>query len=218
MSETTLIKTENNELLLTDDDAAFASKAKTVGFLPTLKLFNSSAKAVKQNKIPMAHYGLVKNKDNIEDLGSNLDVIPVTHRFKAVEKVGDSYYSYYDDTSEAFKRTEATAAKDRQSGCMAGIEFLFWLPEASCFVLWYASTTSTLNIAKQVKAMYLKGVTLGVEYIETKKFSWHAPTIKACSTQLNVPSQDDLDAELNKFRNPKEAEFEVDTEGDARAT
>lgn len=212
-----LIKLQDNALLKTDDQETFDSQVVNVGFLPTLKLYNASANAVKKKLVQMAHYGLASNKDTIKDLGESLDIIPITHRYKAVEKVGDKYLSYYNPDSDNYNRTKEKS-KDKKSGCLAGIEFLVWIPSVEKFALWYAANTSTLSIAKEIRALYLKPATLKANYIETKDYSWHAPVITVCSTQLNVPSDSDLTAELTKFRNPKEAEVEVDNEGESRTT
>lgn len=204
---------ETSALIQTQDEKEFASLAKNLGFLPSFKLFNSQAKAVSRNIIAAAHFGLVKGKEDITDLGLQVDVIPICHRLKAVEKAGDEYLSYYNRNSEGFERAKAKADSDKMSGCMAGIEFLLWVPDQQTFALFYAFNTSGLAVADAIRALYLKAATFKGKFIETKKFSWWAPDVIACSTDLMIPEPELLNSTIKAFRNPKEATVEVDEDG-----
>lgn len=218
MSDLIKVDDETSALLTTQDDKDFASLAKNLGFLPSFKLFNAQAKACQQRKITAGNFGLVKSKDDIVDLGPQTDVIPITHRLKAVEKAGDQYLSYYQRSSEGFERAKAKADADKNSGCMAGVEFLLWIPDHMTFALFYAFNTSNLAVADAIKALYLKATTFKSKFVETKKFSWFAPEVLICSTELITPEQDLLNSTVKAFRSPKEATVEVDDDASGRAT
>lgn len=210
MTDLIQVSDKASALLHVEDDGDFKSLAKNVSFLAGFKLFNAQSGAVMRRKIAAAHFGLVKGKDDIHDFGDSVDIIPIAHRFKAVLKHEGEYLSYYKRKSEPFLRAEAMAKADKQSGCMAGIEFLIWIPELSVFSLWYCFTTSTLGAADSIQAQYLKPTTVKSRLVETKKFSWFEPEILRCSTELAPPTDEQLTDELTRFRNPKEATVEVD--------
>lgn len=212
--ETGLINTFNpTDLAPKDEDGFLKQLANKTSFLPSLKLFASQAAAVTQDKIAKAHYGIQRSKDDIIDLGKTPDVIFYARRYKAVEKVGGEYFSYYNHKSENFARAKEKS-EDRNSGSMCGIEFLVWVPSEKTFCGFYANNTSTLQIADKIIAMFGKAVTLGSKPVQWKTYNWYAPTIIACATDLELPDTNELQVVGNKFVNPKEADREVDTEAD----
>lgn len=216
MTETTEISTFSPTDLIPAEDKYFDDLSSGKSFLPTLKLFAAQSKAVAANKIAMAHWGVQTSKTEIIDLGKNPDVIFYSHRYKAVEKVGGEYINYYDEKSENFKRTKAKAEADKQSGCMAGIEFLCWLPSLGKFAIYYANNTSALKISKEIRALYTKFSTLSSEFVEWKDFSWYAPKINLCSTDLTLPEMSQLESVGRWFLTPKESSKEVDEDADTR--
>lgn len=204
MTEETQLSTEFRETdLVPSNDEHFKTMSSVRNYLPNLKLYSGQARAVQQGKITIAHWGLQKTKDEITDLGKTVDVIFFSYRYKAVEKVNGQYIAYYDPSSPEFKRTKAKAQADRNSGNMAGIEFLAWLPSIESFAIWFACSTSALDISKEVTACFGKGVTLSSKLVNWQEFTWHAPVQNLAATEVGRPAMEDLQAVGTAFRSPK---------------
>jgi hypothetical protein len=210
MTEQTGLATLSNDLV-PEKDSFLKELTTSSAFTPTLKLFVSQSSIVAEGKFPMNHWGVQKSKDDIVDLGKNVDVIFYTRRYKAVEKVGGEYISFYDPQSEGFQRAKEKA-KVKNSGSLCGIEYLGWIPSLSMFVIYYANSWSALQIANEIIAMFNKPATMGSKPYASKTYKWVGPNIIACATELSGPTQEDLDAEAKKFLNPKSSTKEVDTD------
>lgn len=215
MTEETELSTFNASALIPAEDTNLATVATRRAFLPNLKLFAAQSAAVIGGKIGMAHMGLQKSKDSIVDLGKTVDLIFYTYRYKAVEKVGGEYINYYHLANETFgdefKRT-TEKSKDKNSGCMSGVEFLVWIPSQNEFAIYYANNTSALGIVKSITALLTKPATLGSELVKTKDFSWYAPTVTLCSTEVSQPQMAELQSVGQWFLSPKKSSKEVDEE------
>lgn len=203
----TLIHIQNPNVLATqEDDEAFRGLSGNNSFLPRLQLFGASSGVVKEGKIPMAHYGLVKGKDSLIDLGNEVDLIPLTYRFKAMEITGDEVFSFFKPKSPEFLRIQGLSG-EKDSGCMAGVEFLVWVPEHKEFATFYAANTSSKNEAPKIKQLLGKGSTFKVTYVKGKKNSWHAPVVLPCSTDISeLPDTELLNTVVASFCDPKDSE------------
>ena len=198
-------------------DDLFEEVIKTSQFLPRIQLYGGNSGPVKKMLIPMAHYGLVRSSDNIEDLGSEVDFAPLAYRFKAMEIADGEVTTYHDPKHAEFIRIQSQAdVKD--SGCMFGVEFILWLGEKQEFVSYFMNSKSARRVAPTVKGLIGQLGTLKVELVETKKFSWHAPVVTICSTPFNLPAEDDMVKEVDKFQNPPVNTDEVATDGEKAAS
>ena len=70
-------------------DEMFDQIANSGKYLPRLQMFGSKSDAVGAGKIGMAHFGLVTGKDNIQDLGEEVQIVPVYWRPKALDTSGE---------------------------------------------------------------------------------------------------------------------------------
>ncbi len=194
------------------DDKAFLSVAAGAGFLPRVQLFGANSGDVKRGKIGMGRYGLVRGKEQIEDLTVSCNCLVLSWRPKAMRIDGDDITVVYNPQSEAFGKICADS-EEPDSGCMYGPEFLIFLPEAqpACYATIFFSSKTMRREAPNLKGLIGKAATLKSHLIETKKFSWHGPLVLPCSTPLPVTDEQlgDLRGMVEKFNNPPETEVEA---------
>jgi hypothetical protein len=201
-----------------DNDETFKSLVKSAGFPPRLQLFGGNSDMVKEGKIPIAHYGLVTGKDDIKDLGDEVDLIPVRMRFKAVRIGGEEgAVNYFDPKSEEFKKI-VSDSETQNSGCMYGPEFLVWLPDDQKFATYFLNSASARREAPALRGLINQAATLKAKLVKTKKYKWHAPQVVACSTPLDAPSEAELIEEVTRFVNPKDSGADAASADEVAAT
>jgi hypothetical protein len=187
------------------DDMELLKEVSSGGeFLPYLQLFTTKSDAVTEGKIGGGHYGLVRD-GNITDLGKELNVIVVTVRARAYEKADDGEITVvYDKTDPEYVRIQALQAEGVQ-GCMAGPEFLFWIPDEKTFATFFCGSKTLKREARKFNPFLGgKGVcNMRVHLIDNGKYKWHGPVVNTCSAAPSaLPSAEDSDKEITKFKNP----------------
>jgi hypothetical protein len=196
-----------------DDD--FDDVILSSSFLARIQLFGANSDAVKEEKIGQGRFGLVRSKDDVEDLGKNLDCLPLAWRLKAMQIVDGEVFSNFDHQSDEFKRIQAES-EEQDSGCMYGVEFLLWLPELGVYVTYFLSSKSSRREAKPLRGLIGKGATIEAKLVKTKRYSWHAPKVVACSTPFSeLPDPNKMKEELAKFNNPNSSDTEGATDEEA---
>lgn len=204
----------NNQLATTND---FDDVISSSSYLPRLQLFGANSEAVKEEKIGQGRFGVVRTKDDVEDLGKNVDCLPLGWRLKAMQIGGEDIITVFDHTSAEFKRIQAES-EEQDSGAMYGVEFLLWLPELGMFVTYYLNSKSSRREAKPLRALLGKASTIESQLVKTKKYSWHAPKVKTNSTPItNLPDAGEMKEELTKFNNPQSSEAEGTTKEEKAA-
>jgi hypothetical protein len=217
-------------------DEAFDEIAKGAEFLGRLQLY-SKGSAISKGLIQPGHWGIPEGDEDITDLGTSVDLLPLARRPKAIDlQDTDAIIVNYDMQSEEFQRI-ADASGEQDSGCMYGPSFLVVERETGRFLEWFCGTKSTRSEAKKIypylplteqdiAARKLQAephgplpFTMKVKLIERKRFSWHAPVVVKCSTPFTaIPPMDKIVKEIEKFINPKDDGVEkVKEEGSRRA-
>lgn len=213
MSDSALTLPGGNALVSKHDDSAFDDLAKATEWLPRLTLFGSNSNACKEGKMPIAHYGLVHNKDQITDLGKNVQAYIVAWRPKALLTDGGEGkpVNYFNPESQAFKDIRAKSGIP-DSGALVGPEFLVYVV-AQGFATFFMASKTARNTAPAVKALMGKGAILSAKLIESGKFKWHGPTVMEASAPFtDQPTPEDLEKVVTAFNNPPESQIEVVTE------
>ena len=187
------------------DDDAFAAATKAGDFLPRLQLMTANSDQCKKGEFPINHYALVQGQ-NLVDLGETLDIAVVTWRPKALE-IDDEIITVYDPEDEEFKRIQEKS-NEKDSGCMFGPEFLVYIPSKKQFATFFMGSKSARREAPGLRARVGKAATLKSHLIETKKYSWYAPTIVPCSTPMDIPPVEEIQEQVDKFNNPPKSEVE----------
>jgi len=207
----------------TQDDKAWAGVVTAASYLPYISLYGGNSNAAKQGLIGIGHYGLVRQKDKIEDLTKEFDCLPLGWRFKAMQILDGNIVSQYNPKSASFILIQEKAGV-KDSGCMYGIEFMFWVPNlpAQCFATFYCNSKTSRREAPNIRSFCPAGatqtteghgpkpMTLKSQLIKTEKYMWHGPVVTPCSTQFaNLPSVEDMMDQATKFANPKDSEVEI---------
>ncbi|MFX1512753.1 MAG: hypothetical protein ACFFCQ_09220 [Promethearchaeota archaeon] len=174
--------------------------ASNVEYLPRLQLFGSKSDAVTEEKIDIAHWGLVLDQD-ITDLGKEVDVILVDWRPKAMDTSGDVPIISHDPESELFEEIIGKSTI-RNSGCMFGPEFLVWIPETQQFATYFMSSKTARREAKKMKPLLNKGATLKSQLIDNGRYKWHGPVALPCTNPLTPPETVHLTKQRVAFQNP----------------
>ena len=207
MSENSLVPV-SSDVAKFDQDAMDAV-AKTTAYLPRIQLYSGKSGACLKGLIGIGHYGLTRAKDDIDDLTNEIDVVVCAARAKALKLDGENIINEYDQNSDQFKQI-AAESEIKDSGCMFGPEFLLWVPSVGEFVTFFMSSKSARRVSKKLFALRGEAATLGVEYIEKGKYSWHSPVISQCSETPSVlPETDKLNDEVHKFMNPPKSDVEM---------
>ena len=194
------------EIAQAQGDDVFGAISTAGGYLPRVQLYGASSEAVKESKIPMAHFGLTLSKENIVDLGKEFDALPIVWRAKAME-LGEQILNYYDPYSPEFKRIqELSDVKD--SGCMYGPEYLIWVPSQKKFATFFCNSKTARRAAPKLRDKLGCATTFKAVYIKTDKYAWHGPDFLNCSTPFELPDMDDIAEETAKFNNPPKSEVE----------
>lgn len=178
-------------------------------FLPRLQLFTASSNEVKEGKIGVAVYGVVKGADLIE-VGKNVPVIPIAYRSKAMNLKADPPQAYHNQKSPEFKDFMDRAA-DANSGYVFGPEFLLWMGDPHGFVTMFFMSKTARNSSPDLRALMptptdsrLRVALLSAKLIENDDYKWHGPTIMPSSQSMQLPPDDLLEMTLRTFLTPKD--------------
>lgn len=192
------------------DDKAFAIVAQGANFLPRVMLMGSNSTAVKEGKINQGRYGLVRGKDQLDDLTPECPVIVLGWRPKAMQITEDEVISIFNPQSDEFKRIATKADSGEQdTGCMYGPEFLVWVPSVAAFATFFMSSKTARREAPQLKALMGKAALLKCQLIKAGKFAWHGPVVTMYSQPVTkMPAQEEIIEQVQKFNNPPETESE----------
>lgn len=206
-------------------DKAIDAFTRTTEFLPQIRVYGSESSLVKESKFPMGHLGMYFAQDNIVDLGTETDALVVDWRPRASVVAGDqpiSYYGKFDpETQEWTFGKEFVDVKDKAmakaQGYLCGLEYLLWVPSANHFGLFLMGNPTLRRESSNVKALTGNAATFKIKLIKTTKYTWHGVQVFKCSTPLDLPDEEDLIEQVEKFRNPKDSEIELASESTGRA-
>lgn len=199
----------DNQLIHIDPNAA-GNSSELAGlmsggkYLPRIQLMTDKSDAVSSGKFPKNHWALIPDAKTMDDLGENLDIIPIAFRAKAL-RVGETVETSYDVNSVEFKDIVAEAdSNPGGGGCMYGPSVLIWLPEVQKFAELFLISKSARRQGTAIRERLGRGVTLKPAYIKTAKYSWWAFDAVACDsiTPDQLPTAEQVKEESDKFCNP----------------
>jgi hypothetical protein len=205
----------------TDDQ--FAELAKASNCLERLQLY-TKGKAVNRKMIEAGNYGIPVNDEAVNDLGSQIDIIPLARRPKAID-ISDSeaiLVSYAPD-SEEFKRIAAQSL-EKEAQCLYGPSFLVFERSQGAFLEFFCGNKSSRSEAKNIypylpltqadiDAKAAKGedvtglvphgplpLTLKSRLLKKGTYSWHLPVVAKCNEPFtNLPGTDEIAKEVAAF-------------------
>lgn len=201
-----------------EEEAALKALMSSGNYLPRLQFFSNASDAVKSGRVTMNVYGLSRGKDDVEELGKEIEVVPFAVRSKALDLRGGEVLSYYKFSTPQFQ-TVLELSKIQDSKCMAGTEFLIWVPSVQEFCTFFAYNVSSKQEAPKIKALINKAMTMKSKYVPRPKNSFQAIVcIESSVVPEALPSQEDLDKVIEKFKNPSDSTASAVTTTEAQAT
>jgi len=229
-----LSQLQNTGLSVTSD--IFQAIAKSGSFLERIQLY-TKGNAIDNGLIAPGRYGVPRGDDAIQDLGNEIDIIPVCCRVKALNMQDrDNIITNYDPTSETFRKIKEMGDQPN-SNCMYGPTFLVFERSTGQFYELFCGTSSTRKEAPKIGAFLPKSpkdaellslkynrpvsaaaeaCTLKVKYVKKPTYGWHVPVCIPCSTPFtNLPPVEVVLEEINKFLAMKNTEAEVVDPNDA---
>jgi len=204
--ENALIPAEIAGGLAKYDDSVFKETTKSGDYLPRLQLMTSASEKCKSGEFPINHYALIRDQ-NFDDLGEAIDLLVVTWRPKALE-IGEEVVSVFDPEHAEFKRIQDKSS-EADSGCMYGPEYLMYIPAKKMFATFFCGSKSARREAPNIQNKLGQAATLKAKKIETKKYTWFAPSCTICSTPFEAPDTEELKKAVEKFNNPPATSVEV---------
>ncbi len=215
-------KEKGSSIQIGSDDQ-FAELAKARNCLDRLQLY-AKGKAVNRKMIEAGNYGISLNDEAVNDLGSQIDIVPLARRPKAID-MSDSeaiLVSYYPD-SEEFKRIAAQSL-EKESQCLYGPSFLVFERSQGAFLEFFCGNKSSRSEAKNIypylpltqadiDANVAKGkdvtglvphgplpLTLKSRLLKKGTYSWHLPVVAKCNEPFtNLPGTDEIAKEIAAF-------------------
>jgi hypothetical protein len=203
---------------LPSTDVVDLSKYKETTFLSRVQLVGKG-KLVDKGLIPPGHYGVPVSEEEVTDLGTSIDVLPLAVRNKALDTTTDPPVAIFDESLDIYQDIKERAG-EKDSGCMYGPSFLVFERNTGQFYEFFCGNKSARmeagNIGQYLPVSDAKAeefdveahgpipCTLRAKYIERPRYSWHAPQVGKCSTPItNLPSIEKVVEEIEKFINPK---------------
>lgn len=175
-------------------------------FFAILRFFSPKSDQVQEGKIGGNHYGLFRGKDSMDDLGENVDVLPLAYRPKAVLIENKAVVAQsFDQEDETYKRIRAAANQGGgDSGAIFGPEFLLWIPKVGEFVTFHMANKTARNESTPLRKQIGKATTLGWQLLSNAKYKWTAPKVNPSTVPMSqVPPLELTREKLDLFKNPK---------------
>lgn len=192
------------ELGITREDKALDALSGG-DFLPRIMLMQSGSEQVKEGKIQQGHFALVADKANPIDIGDMFDCLLLGRRPKAtylenLQIIDD----VYDMDSPIFNRIKAASSvKEDGVSNMYGPEFLIYLTKEKRFATFFFSNPTLRREGGTASGLLGKAATFEKKLIKANNRSWFGAKVFECKTPVELPSMEDMKAEVEKFKNPK---------------
>lgn len=189
----------------TADETALANFGSGKSWLARMDLVGSGSNLAKEGKVNQGNYALVRDKNTIITLGNTVHCYVLALRLKALKFGGEKPEAHYDPKTEEFQKI-AAMSEVKDSGCMAGPEFLLYIPNQKTFATFHMASISQQNESINVKALLGDAATLTIVLADNKKYKWHVTKTLPCTVPLVQPDRDEMNAQINKFKNPPKEE------------
>lgn len=215
---------DNLPAVILADDNELTELTKGTDYLQRIQLV-TKGKYVDLGKIGPGRYGVPQPGDEIIDLGTDIDILPLAVRPKALDmRDRDVTIAVYDMSLPQFEEIRA-ASSQQNSNCMWGPSFLVFERTTAQFYEYFMGNKSGRQESGKLRPFLplsaaraeASGVephgpipcTLKVRYVEKRDYGWHVPVVVKCSEPFtNLPSIDRVRAEIVKFAEVKDSGVE----------
>lgn len=175
-------------------------------FMPRIQLCGGSSDIVKEGKVQIGRFALVRSKEDFLELGLECSLLPISWRFAAM-RFADKTEVFYDPNSQDFKNVQAeTQVKD--SRCAYGPQFLVWFPPTKEFATYFFGSTSARPEGRKMHQQLNKPTTMKSKLVSTPQNKWHVPVVLPCSTPLELPPLELATTTAYQFNHPPKSEIE----------
>ena len=235
--DTSLIPFKADQLpsvdLATDDELQELTKG--TDFLQRIQLV-TKGKFVDTGKINPGRYGVPQpGGEDILDLGSEIDILPLAVRAKALDmRDRDAIIAVYDMNLPEFERIKILS-KETNSGCMYGPSFLILERNTGNFYEFFLGNKSGRQESGKLRPFLpisqAKAEATGTEphgpipctlknrYVQRSAYGWHVPVVTKCSEPFtSLPLLDRIRDEVTKFAAAKDNGIERVTEEEEVST
>ena len=238
MSENELVPVDLNQLPSTQvgTDEQFAELAKSTEFLGRLQLY-TKGKAINHGLVKPGCYGIPASDEEVEDLGDEIDIMPLARRPKAIDMTDtDAVLVNYDPESDEFKRI-AEQSMEKESHCMYGPRSSS--SSAAPAASWNSSAASRAPAAKpkkiypflpltpadiarqkaagnDVDGLEPHGplpLTLKSRLVEKGTYSWHVPVVSEVRQPLHQPADHGTAHQGDRFLRQLQGRWRRDRQG-----
>ena len=196
-------------------DEELAQEAGSGDWLPRVSIVDAKNDLAINGEIKAGNLALFRSKEDADDLTPQIDCIILDARHKALD-ISVCVLESHDPESDLYKRIKKDSAV-ADSGCLYGPEFLIWVASVKKFATFFCSSKTARRESGKISALRGCAATLRTVRIKSAKYSWFGPKISQCSTPFEVPSQEVILEQIEKFRNPPIAEVEEVKEDGGRA-
>lgn len=225
--------TTENEIAVIEDSSPMAIKSMNAAssealtlvsqgskFLPYITLGGSSSKLVKEGKLGVGHFALMKGQSFIP-LSEKFDCICYGWRPRAMDY--SAGLSIFNTANPEFDRIRQAALAGTRNMAF-GMEFLLYIPDHDEFALYLFGSTSARNESPNMLNIYEEQTDSYImvnvsSYLTTnkKKDSWHVPIVtKSESAVTKLPTNTQLATVMQQFNNPVDSAVEETVAGDSR--
>lgn len=178
-------------------------------FLPRIQLCGGNSDIVKEGKIPVGHYALIRNADDFVDLGLEIVVVPLTYRFAAMRFGGEKVEQFFNPKSDDFKAVQAES-EEKDSQCAYGPQFLVWIPSVKEFATWLLGSKSARPEARKVKVLMMRPAMLRGKLVANDRYKWHVPQSFPHTSQVEMPNPTTAASMVDKFIKEESGVVEAD--------
>lgn len=180
-------------------------------YLDRMQLMTSASDCVKEGKFPANHYALIRD-NNMTDVGEEVYVAVLAMRPTA-KAIGEQVIQSFDPESELFQDL-VSKAEEFPTGYIYGPEFLLWVDGANKFCTFMCGSKTARRAAPALAAQLGKTATLSSQLIKGSKHKWVGPQFFECSTVFEIPSEEEIEKQRQKFLNESDSKVEAVEEAD----
>lgn len=193
------------------DLAKFSSGTE---YLSRMQLIAVGSKYVAKGKIVGGNYGIPGSDDEIIDLGSTVDLLPLAVRDKALDTSGEKPIATFDCDSDLFQDI-VEKSKIQNSGCLHGASFLVLERNTGRLLEFFLGNASGRYVSEKMDAFLAiddaRAGELGVEprepipvtfssELREGKYTYWVPVLNECSTPFDtIPEMDVILKEVERF-------------------
>ena len=172
----------------------------------SLRLMGSKSNEVETGLVKPGVWAVI-GSDEPQVLASSIVALVVHMRYRALDYSSKPVRCTTDLKDPMYAEIEANSSV-KDSDCMAGPEYLLYLPETDSFEPYWLANKSSKFIHKKLLNAMRKAVTLKTVFKQLK-FNFWAPEVYSCDEVFEIPSDDRILAAVTAFSHAnvqKEAE------------